>query len=124
MVLTVSFVLSPVIGLCCHRRRRGSADLTPASGRQDHTTSPSASAPFVSDTARTPAPALRNPSQMRKTHMQRWLKSVMPGDIGSLPFVSALERWILAVGLFLFMISLLPEAKLSSVSHDMFIVRT
>jgi len=22
MVLTVSFVLSPVIGLCCHRRRR------------------------------------------------------------------------------------------------------
>jgi hypothetical protein len=28
-----------------------SADLTPASGRQDHTTSPSASVPFVSDTA-------------------------------------------------------------------------
>jgi hypothetical protein len=28
-----------------------SANLTPASGRQDHTTSPSAKAPFVSDTA-------------------------------------------------------------------------
>jgi hypothetical protein len=54
MVLTVSFVLSPVIGLVCHRRLRiggefgpvgpalASANLTPASGRQDHTTSPSA----------------------------------------------------------------------------------
>jgi hypothetical protein len=42
---TVSFVLSPVIGLSCHRRRRkiSSANLTPASRRQDHTTSPSAS---------------------------------------------------------------------------------
>ena len=37
-------VLSPVIGLACHRRRRKllSADLTPGSGRQDHTISPSA----------------------------------------------------------------------------------
>jgi hypothetical protein len=44
MVLTVSFVLSPVTGLVCHRRLRKlpSANLTPASGRQDHTTSPSA----------------------------------------------------------------------------------
>ena len=43
MVLTVSFVLSPVIGLSCHRRLRFvSANLTPASRRQDHTTSPSA----------------------------------------------------------------------------------
>ena len=52
MVLTVSFVLSPVTGLFCHRRLRimvlskpgradlPSANLTPASGRQDHTTSP------------------------------------------------------------------------------------
>src|SRR4051794_41561482 len=48
MVLTVSFALSPVIGLCCHRRqRKASANLTPASRRQDHTTSPSASARFV-----------------------------------------------------------------------------
>jgi hypothetical protein len=49
MVLTVSFVLSPVIGLYCHRRvsRSLPASLTPASRRQDHTTSPSASAPFV-----------------------------------------------------------------------------
>ena len=49
MGLTVSFVLSPVTGLVCHRRCADhSANLTPASGRQDHTTSPSALAPFVS----------------------------------------------------------------------------
>src|SRR5712692_5601440 len=54
MVLTASFVLSPVTGLSCHRHPRikvlslpgradlTSANLTPASGRQDHTTSPSA----------------------------------------------------------------------------------
>jgi hypothetical protein len=49
MVLTVSFALSSVTGLCCHRRQRkiSSANLTPASGRQDHTTSPSVKAPFV-----------------------------------------------------------------------------
>ena len=57
---TAYFVLSPVTGLVCHRRQRNtecqkpgradmpSVNLTPASGRQDHTTSPSASAPFVS----------------------------------------------------------------------------
>src|ERR1700716_2384700 len=54
MVLTVYFVLSPAIGPVCHRRQRiwlvrpgradfASADLTPASRRQDHTTLPSAS---------------------------------------------------------------------------------
>src|ERR1700675_404589 len=68
MVLTVYFVLSPVPGLFCHRRLRTnvlsapgradptSATLTPASGRQDHTTSPYASVPFVSspfDSSRT-----------------------------------------------------------------------
>ena len=43
MVLTVSFVLFLVIGLFCHHRRRIiSTDLTPASRRQNHTTSPSA----------------------------------------------------------------------------------
>jgi hypothetical protein len=44
MVLTVSFGLSPVIGLFCHRRLADSdpRSLTPASRRQDHTTSPSA----------------------------------------------------------------------------------
>jgi hypothetical protein len=44
MVLTVSFALSRVTGLVCHPRPRKlpSANLTPASGRQDHTTSPSA----------------------------------------------------------------------------------
>ena len=49
MVLTVSFVLSLVTGLVCHHRQKkiSSANLTPASGRQDHTTSPSARASFV-----------------------------------------------------------------------------
>ena len=68
MVLTVYFVLSLVTRLCCHHRRRiTSADLTPAIGRQDHTTSPSASAlssaaplasiasrPYVRDDRETP----------------------------------------------------------------------
>src|SRR3981189_1621687 len=60
MVLTVYVVLSPVTGLSCHRRQRivgfsapgradlPSANLTPASGRQDHTTSPSAATSLVS----------------------------------------------------------------------------
>src|SRR5229473_301 len=60
MVLTVSFALSPVTGLFCHRCPRTnvvpkpgraditSANLTPASGRQDHTTSPYAATSFVS----------------------------------------------------------------------------
>ena len=53
MVLTASFALSPVIGLSCHRHRRKfiSANLTPASRRQDHTTSPSAPALFVKSAA-------------------------------------------------------------------------
>jgi hypothetical protein len=39
---TVSFVLSPVTGLVCHRRptEMASVNLMPASGHQDHTTSP------------------------------------------------------------------------------------
>jgi hypothetical protein len=53
MVLTVSFALSPVTGLVCHRRLAKfiSQSLTPASGRQDHTTSPSASVLFVRSTS-------------------------------------------------------------------------
>src|SRR5712691_8351759 len=59
MVLTVSFALSPVTGLFCHRRPRTnvvpkpgraditSANLTPASGRQDHATSPYATSSLV-----------------------------------------------------------------------------
>ena len=44
MVLTAYFALSPVIGLSCHRHlaELPPQDLTPASRRQDHTTSPSA----------------------------------------------------------------------------------
>ena len=46
---TAYSALSPVTGLSCHRRLRKLpfANLTPASGRQDHTTSPSAYTPFV-----------------------------------------------------------------------------
>jgi hypothetical protein len=58
MVLTVSFVISSVIGLLSPSPAddglvspvgpaKTSANLTPAPGRQDHTTSPSASASFV-----------------------------------------------------------------------------
>ena len=61
MVLTVSFVISPVIGLVCHRRLASAQSLTPASRRQDHTTSPSASAPFVKGAAR----VHRIPSRVR-----------------------------------------------------------
>src|SRR6202035_3040360 len=52
MVLTAYFVLSPVSGLFCHRRFAGiiPRNLTPASGRQDHTTSPSALVSLVNDT--------------------------------------------------------------------------
>jgi len=43
MVLTVSFVLSPVTGLIVTvAALKLQRDLTPAPGRQDHTTSPSA----------------------------------------------------------------------------------
>src|ERR1700744_3577736 len=48
---TAYFVLSLVTGLVCHHRPREALaslkNLTPASGRQDHTTSPYATAPFV-----------------------------------------------------------------------------
>src|SRR5260370_30031028 len=58
MVLTVSFALSPVTNSFCHRRRRIKVCLSPVgparlrrldtnNGCQDHTTSPSALAPFV-----------------------------------------------------------------------------
>jgi hypothetical protein len=54
MVLTVSFVLSPVIGLFLSpsSAELHSANLTPASRRQDHTTSPSASSALVRSAAR------------------------------------------------------------------------
>jgi hypothetical protein len=57
MVLTASFALSPATGLFCHRRPRKllSANLTPASGRQDHATSPSASR--IARQARRPRPS-------------------------------------------------------------------
>src|SRR6266853_2265447 len=64
MVLTGSFALSLVTGLCCHHRQRkiSSANLTPASGRQDHTTSPSANATLSS---RAPVRVHRVPPRVR-----------------------------------------------------------
>jgi hypothetical protein len=48
MVLTAYFVLSPVTGLFATVARGiVPANLTPASGRQDHTTSPYAASAFV-----------------------------------------------------------------------------
>jgi hypothetical protein len=76
MVLTAYFVLSPVTGPFCHRRRRigglsapgradmPSANLTPASGRQDHTILPSAasiSRQRAVDRSQAFRPALRSP---------------------------------------------------------------
>jgi hypothetical protein len=84
MVLTVSFALSPVTRLCCHRRcglrfvktrsgRRASANLTPALGRQNHTTSPSASAsvvssPFDRSRALSTRPATTSRAQCCRVH--------------------------------------------------------
>ena len=52
MVLTVSSVISPVTGLFATVLGGITpAKLTPASGRQDHTTSPSAETPFVKSAA-------------------------------------------------------------------------
>ena len=47
--VTAYLELSPVTGLSCHRHWRSiaSANLTPASGSQDHTISPSASGALV-----------------------------------------------------------------------------
>jgi hypothetical protein len=47
---------------------------------------------------------------------------VMPGTIDSLTFTNALERWILAVGVFLFLVSLLPEAKSFAVAAGFLMV--
>src|ERR1700687_3126598 len=54
---TAYSALSPVIGLSCHRHPREvllPANLTPASGRQDHTASPSARVTLVSRNFRVP----------------------------------------------------------------------
>src|ERR1700716_1295217 len=82
MVLTVYFVLSPVTGLFCHRRQRirvlskpgradlTSANLTPASGRQDHTTSPHATTSLVR--------SLCDRSQAVKPALQPFARKTLP----------------------------------------------
>src|SRR3979490_525607 len=82
MVLTVYFVLSPVTGLFCHRRQRirvlskpgradsTSANLTPASGRQDHTTSPYATTSLVR--------SLCDRSQAVKPALQPFARKTLP----------------------------------------------
>src|SRR5450432_993713 len=74
MVLTAYVGISPVTGLFCHRRpqskvlsrpgwaKQNSANLTPASGRQDHTILPSAATSLVrslGDRSQVFRPALR-----------------------------------------------------------------
>src|SRR5262249_41792056 len=52
------YVISPVTGLSCHRRLASSCEsLAPALGRQDHTTSPSASCCSSHNTPRPSHPA-------------------------------------------------------------------
>ena len=91
MVLTVSFVLSPVTGLFCHRHPRikvlskpgradlTSANLTPASGRQDHTTSPSATTSLVR--------SLRNRSQAFRLALQSHRPQDAAASTASRPYV-------------------------------------
>jgi hypothetical protein len=70
MVLTVSFVLSPVTGLVCHRHLRNCfRKLDTSVGRQDHTTSPSASASPVKRASASKAMFVREEEwEKRKLH--------------------------------------------------------
>jgi hypothetical protein len=64
MVLTVSFVLFPVIGFLATvigAMRSIVANLTPASRRRNHTTSPSALAPFVKGAFASTASRIQRP---------------------------------------------------------------
>src|SRR6266481_9122269 len=87
MVLTGSFALSSVTGLVCHHRQRkiSSANLTPASGRQDHTTSPSATRRLrQKHPSRPPHPAPnvrddREPPLLRERDGDRYA-----GDLGAM----------------------------------------
>jgi hypothetical protein len=78
MVLTVSFVLSPVTGFLvtvAPKKRWLPENLTPASGRQDHTTSPYASASLVrAPQARTTLPRPSHPASRFVTiaHTPLW----------------------------------------------------
>jgi hypothetical protein len=57
------YVISPVTGLCCHRRPWFvSTNLAPASGRQDHTISPSAIASVVAQKLRLTLPRPSHPA--------------------------------------------------------------
>ena len=55
----------------CHRRPRISANLTPASGRQDHTSSPSASVPFVIGASASTASRLASVTIASRPSMRR-----------------------------------------------------
>ena len=70
MVLTAYIALSPGTGLSCPRHSRRCwllANLTPASGRQDHTPLPSASSAFVSRTPQRPPHPAPNVRDDRET---------------------------------------------------------
>ena len=75
---TAYFVLSPVTGLSCHRHLADiPRNLTPASGRQDHTTSPSATTSFVC------APVDR--SRAQRTALQPRLRADAAASTASRP---------------------------------------
>jgi hypothetical protein len=79
---TAYFVLSPVIGLFCDRRLQVKpANLTPASGRQDHTTSPYASAPFVERAICAQAPPRPLAIRLSERHERSERKSLIWGTV-------------------------------------------
>jgi hypothetical protein len=89
MVLTVSFGLSPVTGLCCHRRlANASRNLTPASGRQDHTTSRSAydiTRRLMSRRPSHPAPNVRDDREAPLLRVRNGVNVKYIGDVSQAP---------------------------------------
>jgi hypothetical protein len=74
VVLTVSFVLSLVSRACCHHpraMRKHCRELTPASGRQDHTTSPSAPPVAAKRLRRAKAPFVFRPLRVHRILSRR-----------------------------------------------------
>jgi hypothetical protein len=66
------YALSPVTGLCCHRRPGIiTQDLIPASGDQDHAISPHVPAPFVLRAPTRPSHPASNVRDDRDTPLQR-----------------------------------------------------
>src|SRR5229473_2339237 len=94
--VTAYFALSPVTGLSCHRRPREvllPANLTPASGRQDHTASPSARVTLVSRNSR----VHRIPPRVRDDR-EPPLSSGETGEVKSVICPTAKAKYFCATG--------------------------